>query len=92
MYLYEIYYINKLKPTLSRDDKSYSEITITLPELSFKEYTPPRMDIWKGKIVEFEEAERLRKQKERELFEKKREARKNLKGNEYYQWLEDNGF
>lgn len=35
MFLYEIYYINKYKPALNRDDKSVEELTISLPELKF---------------------------------------------------------
>jgi hypothetical protein len=92
MYIYEIYYINKLKPTFNRDDKSFDEITVILPELEWKEYNPPRMKVWIQKVVEIDEADRIKKQKEKERFNKKQEARKSLKGEAYYEWLEANGY
>lgn len=52
MFLYEIYYINKYKPTLNKDDKSKEELTIELPELDFKTlHNEEIMEKWKSEIV-----------------------------------------
>lgn len=51
MFLYEIYYINKYKPTLNKDDKSKEELTIVLPELDFKTlHNEEIMEKWKGEL------------------------------------------
>lgn len=51
MFLYEIYYINKYKPALNRDDKSKEELTIVLPELDFKTlHNEEIMEKWKQEI------------------------------------------
>ena len=50
--LYEIYYILKLKPALNRDDKEPDELTISLPELNWEEFTTPLWDKWLEKINE----------------------------------------
>lgn len=51
MFLYEIYYINKYKPALNKDDKSKEELTIVLPELDFKTlHNEKIMEKWKQEI------------------------------------------
>jgi len=51
MFLYEIYYINKFKPALNKDDKSKEELTIELPELDFKTlHNEEIMEKWKKEI------------------------------------------
>lgn len=50
MYLYEIYYINRLKPSLNVDDLAHDEITVTLPEVPFIEYHCPLFERWKAEI------------------------------------------
>ena len=51
MFLYEIYYINKYKPALNRDDKSKEELTLALPELDFEMlHNESLMEKWKDKI------------------------------------------
>ncbi len=51
MFLYEIYYINKYKPVLNKDDKSKEELTIILPELDFKTlHNEKIMEKWKQEI------------------------------------------
>lgn len=51
MFLYEIYYINKYKPVLNKDDKSKEELTIVLPELDFKTlHNEEIMEKWKQEI------------------------------------------
>lgn len=66
MFLYEIYYINKYKPTLNKDDKSKEELTIELPELDFKTlHNEEIMKKWKSEIAgEREAAERKEKLEE----------------------------
>ena len=50
MYLYEIYYINRLKPSLNVDDLARDEITVTLPEIEFVEYDCPLLEKWRAEI------------------------------------------
>lgn len=51
MFLYEIYYINKFKPALNKDDKSKEELTIELPELDFKTlHNEEIMEKWKREM------------------------------------------
>ena len=92
MYLYEVYYINKLKPTLNRDDKAFDELSVILPELDWQEYNPPRMAIWIKAITEKEEAERVHWEKQNKRLDERQEARRTLKGDTYLEWLEDNGY
>lgn len=59
MFLYEIYYINKYKPALNKDDKSKEELTIELPELDFKTlHNEEIMKKWKREIESEKEAEK----------------------------------
>lgn len=53
MFMYEIYYINKCKPPINRDDKSKDELTVWLPELTFF-----RHDMSLVRKYELEEEER----------------------------------
>lgn len=50
MNLYEIYFINLWKPALNVDDKAKDSMTIILPELEWKTFTPKNWDDWKTKI------------------------------------------
>lgn len=50
MNLYEVYYINKLKPPLNVDDKTRDELTITIPEVEFKTYECNLWDKWKSEL------------------------------------------
>lgn len=36
MYVYEVFYINKIKPLLNRDDKAKDNLIIELPELNWQ--------------------------------------------------------
>jgi len=47
MNLYEIYLINRWKPPLNVDDKALDELTLTLPELQWKEFQPSNWEDWK---------------------------------------------
>lgn len=61
MNVYEIYYINKFKPPLNRDDKAHDELTVILPEVEWKVFSTPLWDKWKAKIStsDAEEEEKL---------------------------------
>lgn len=50
MYIYEIYYINTLKPSLNSDDKALDDLTVMLPELKWENHWPHLMDKWKMKL------------------------------------------
>jgi hypothetical protein len=50
MNLYEIYFINLWKPPLNVDDKARDELTITLPDLEWKEFIPTNWDDWKKQL------------------------------------------
>jgi len=59
MFLYEIYYINKFKPTLNRDDKARDKLTISLKELEFYNHDcSTLMDKWKREKKSSEKAEK----------------------------------
>lgn len=92
MYLYEIYYINALKPALNRDDKAKDNITVVLPELEFKEYKPPNFEKWIEKVKKSDKEYQDKKDHEHQRFLEKQEARRNLKGDAYEKWLTANGY
>jgi hypothetical protein len=50
MNLYEIYFINLWKPPLNVDDKARDELTITLPDLEWKEFIPVNWNEWKNQL------------------------------------------
>lgn len=50
MYVYEIYYINLIKPIINSDDKACDQLNVELPELKWFEYEPHLMDHWKRQI------------------------------------------
>lgn len=64
MYLYEIYYINRLKPPLNCDDKAKDDLTIELPELEWLEYDPKLMPKWIAEADRREQAAKERRQRE----------------------------
>ncbi len=72
MYVYEIYYINKLKPPLNRDDKARDELTVELPEVDWTPYVPRNMDKWIERITE---DERLEKERRSRMLDSFREGR-----------------
>lgn len=71
MNVYEIYYINKLKPPLNRDDLAHDELTISLPDAQWEVFTTPLWGKWKSKVEERtamekkQRAEKLRRNEER---------------------------
>ena len=70
MYLYEIYYLNKLHPLLNKSDIAADELTVELPELAFVEYDCRLMDKWRSeydaKMAEYEEKKKERRERRRE--------------------------
>lgn len=55
MYLYEIYYINKYKPKLNRDDKARDSLTVTLPETEWLGFELDLMSKWRDEITRADE-------------------------------------
>lgn len=51
MNLYEIYYILRLHPPLNVDDKARDDLSVTLPELEWKEFTTPFWEGWRQEIA-----------------------------------------
>ena len=51
MYLYEVYYINLLKPHLNTDDKAHDNLSVTLPELNFVDYKIKLQDKWLKQLL-----------------------------------------
>lgn len=100
MNLMEIYFINKLKPILNRDDKAKDELTITLPDIPFQEFHCSLMEKWKDEIhaldTEREKRRRLREQLEAEKNAKRKEIfqQENVsdeqKQEQWWTWLEQN--
>lgn len=89
MYLYEIYFINKLKPPLNRDDKASDELSVTLPEPEWHEFTTHLWDKWKAQIEEDNsEEKRLRKEcnefREQLLILRREHAAGRLSADEYW--------
>lgn len=66
MYLYEIYYINKLHPLLNRDDAAQDELTVALPEAAFAAFDCDLMDKWKAEVLLRQEQQRARRKEQRE--------------------------
>lgn len=50
MYLYEVYYINKLHPPLNVDDRAKDNLTVELPDVEWNEFTCKLMDKWKSSL------------------------------------------
>ena len=93
LYLYEIYYINKLKPPFNGNDKTHDELTVELPPLEFKEFECKLMDKWKEKIKANNEALEVKKKTETEFLMRKSEMRRKrangeITEDEYYKFID----
>ena len=96
--LMEIYYINKLKPPLNRDDKAADSLTIELPELEFREYDCRLMEKWRKQIRELDELNAEKRRLKIQLEEERCQKRKEIFGRDdltpeekievYDDWLE----
>jgi hypothetical protein len=82
MNLYEIYYINLLKPPLNCDDKAKDELTVSLPDVDWKEFTTPLWEKWKNEIAKMDNEYEMRKQEQRAYFEMKPLMRRKYKNGE----------
>ena len=97
--LMEIYYINKLKPPLNRDDKAPDQLTIELPELEFQEYEYKLMDKWRKEIHERDELDAEKRRQKAQLELERQRKRREIFGCEdltpeekteqYTWWLEN---
>lgn len=67
MYLYEIYYINKLHPLLNRDDAADDDLSVSLPEVEFCEFECDLMEKWRAEILTKKEQLRARRKEQKEL-------------------------
>jgi excinuclease UvrABC nuclease subunit len=76
MYLYEVYFINLYKPNYNYDDKSWDELTVTLPEVEWSEYTIKLMDKWKKQITEADYMRKVKQERSLRVYEEKHELRK----------------
>ena len=98
MNVMEVYFINKLKPVLNRDDKAKDQLTISLPEPEFIEHHCHLMERWREEIrladAADEEKKRLKCQLETERCEKHKEIfdREDIsldeKRERWWTWLE----
>lgn len=76
MFVYEVYFINLYKPWLNRDDLSYSELTVSLPEVEWEEFVPSRMEAWRDEITQRDVAYEMHQKEANALFAKAIEERK----------------
>lgn len=98
MNVYEIYYINKLKPILNRDDKAKDELTIELPEVTFQEYHCHLMAGWREEIRKADEADEVKRKRRAQLEMEKTQMHKKIfaqedlsieeKREQWSRWLE----
>jgi hypothetical protein len=52
MFLYEVYFINKLKPPLNVDDRAHDDLSVELPPVEWMEFQLPLMGKWRAKMAE----------------------------------------
>ncbi len=99
MNVYEIYYINKLKPVLNRDDKAKDTLTVILPEAEFHEYHCHLMDRWREEIQALDAADQERQKIKIQIEAEKWEKHKAIfdrddisldeKRERWWRWLEE---
>lgn len=99
MFLYEIYFINKLKPPLNKDDKSKEKLTVDLPPVPFQNYDCSLLAKWCGAVEEKDAEHEQRRKGKLELIELRSQVRKQLhedkslspeeKSERWSKWLED---
>lgn len=79
MNLYEIYYINLLKPALNCDDKVKDELTVKLPEVEWSEAHFKLWDKWKQEIKQQDSNFQDLRQRLMDIEEEKRILRSSRK-------------
>lgn len=82
MFLYEIYFINLWHPKLNRDDKALDDLTISLPDLSWRPFHTSLWEKWKHEIEQIDREEAQRKQKKEEKITAISTLRRKLKSGE----------
>ena len=91
MFLYEIYYINKWKPALNKDDKAADELTVDIPEVEWKTFTTHLWEKWRKELAAKDAEQEALKAKQLILFEKDAEMRRKRRSgeiteDEYWDW------
>lgn len=89
MFLYEIYFINRWKPPLNRDDKAGDDLSISLPDLEWSVFTPANWERWKTDIRRYDAEYQMRQQDKVAYAELVREMRRKwhkgeITEDEYY--------
>ncbi len=82
MYLYEIYFINLWHPALNRDDKASDTLTVTLPEVNWMPFSTNLWEKWRREIAAADAADKERRRRENEAFEKDCEMRRKRRNGE----------
>jgi len=54
MYVYEVYLINKCKPSINCSDKAYDRLTVDLPTLKWQLFETHLWDKWIQQLIELE--------------------------------------
>lgn len=75
MNLYEIYFILKWHPPLNVDDKARDYPTVSLPDVSWHDWSAPIFERWKTEIVERRSEEEKNRFRYREISEEIRVVR-----------------
>jgi len=93
MKLYEIYYIEKLKPPLNFADKNRDKLSVTLPDIPFLPFDRDLLSKWCAEIEEREQKEAAARNRKEEIAVEKIELRRQFhKGayteDEYFNKLE----
>ena len=93
MLLYEMYLINLYKPVLNMSSKAKDCLTVSLPDLVFKQHIPRLFEKWKATIlkndIEYQENRKRKIQQDLDRHEMRRKwHRKEISEDEYYDWLE----
>lgn len=94
MFLYEIYFINLWHPKLNRDDKAKDELTVSLPDIEWKEFSTKLWENWKQKAKGQTTEAQLRKETRAQLMSKRQEMRDKWKNGEiseeeYYEFIDE---
>lgn len=79
MNIYEIYYINKLKPPFNVDDKTPDELTVKLPDVEFKEFVCHLWDKWKYEISARNSEFRIKKDRYKNIKQERSILRSDFK-------------
>lgn len=82
MNLYEIYYINKWKPPLNRDDKAPDELSVDLPEVEWRLFETPLWEKWRAEIIAAGAIHEEKKRRKLAFFEQDREMRRKRRNDE----------